>query len=186
MLEYRYGNVVQMLSRASLLMRWDDSHIKVRQVYLLLFTRCFHTQVILYACHKFLGLCGTAFHKEPQFFCTIRHFGRLFNTLWGTVRNVYRERPTLKMTPPTKFQNFGILEEFWWRKQVFSSNRLRILRKSIWGVVKWEGQNGTWTPLTEIAAIWVVWDLDTNGFLLLFPHIHSKKYICQSHYKMSI
>ena len=41
-------------------------------------------------------------------------------------------------------------------KEVFSSNRLRILRKSIWGVVKWEGQNGTWTPLTEIAGIWVV------------------------------
>ena len=91
-----------------------------------------------------------------------------------------------KMTPPTIVQNFGILEEFWWRKQVFSSNRLRILRKSIWGVVKWEGQNGTWTPLTEIAAIWVVWDLNTNGFLLLSPQIHRKKYICQSHHKMSI
>ena len=36
-----------------------------------------------------------------------------YGALWGTVRNVYRERPTLKMTPPTKFQNFGILEEFW-------------------------------------------------------------------------
>ena len=124
---------------------------------------------------------------SPKTFLIIgSHLSFRTNSLWGTVRNVYRERPTLKMTPPTKFQNFGILEEFWWRKQVFSSNRLRILRKSIWGVVKWEGQNGTWTPLTEIAAIWVVWDLDTNGFLLLFPHIHSKKYICQSHYKMSI
>ena len=90
------------------------------------------------------------------------------------------------MTPPTKLRNFGILEEFWWRKQVFSSNRLRILRKSIWGVVKWEGQNGTWTPLTEIAAIWVVWDLNTNGFLLLSPQIHRNKYISQSRHKTSI
>ena len=106
--------------------------------------------------------------------------------LWGTVRNGYRERPTLKMTPPNIVQNFSILEEFWRRKQVFSSNWLRILKKSIWGVVKWQGENGTWTPLTKIAAIWVVWDLDTNGFLLLSPQIHRKKYICQSHHKMSI
>ena len=54
------------------------------------------------------------------------------NTLWGTVRNGYRERPTLKMTPPTIVQNFGILEEFWRRKQGFISNWLRILSKSIW------------------------------------------------------
>ena len=52
--------------------------------------------------------------------------------LWGTVRNGYRERPTLKMTPPTIVQNFGILEEFWRRKQGFISNWLRILSKSIW------------------------------------------------------
>ena len=52
--------------------------------------------------------------------------------LWGTVRNGYRERPTVKMTPPTIVQNFGILEEFWRRKQGFISNWLRILSKSIW------------------------------------------------------
>ena len=52
--------------------------------------------------------------------------------LWGTVRNGYRERPTLKMTHPTIVQYFGILEEFWRRKQGFSSNWLRILSKSIW------------------------------------------------------
>ena len=54
-------------------------------------------------------------------------------SLWGTVRNGYRERPTLKMTPPTIVQNFGILEELWRRKQVFSSYWLRILNKYIWG-----------------------------------------------------
>ena len=68
----------------------------------------------------------------------------------------------------------------------FSSNWLRILSKSILGVGKMGRENGTWTPLTKIAAIWVVWDLNTNGFLLLSPQIHRKKYICHSHHKTSI
>ena len=55
-----------------------------------------------------------------------------YKALWGTVRNGYRERPTLKMTPPTIVQNFGILEDFCRRKQGFISNWLRILSKSIW------------------------------------------------------
>ena len=78
---------------------------------------------------KMLLQCSQAIKKQGNKESALEP---LNSALWGTVRNGYRERPTLKMTPPTIVQNFGILEEFWRRKQGFISNWLRILSKSIW------------------------------------------------------
>ena len=77
----------------------------------------------------------------------------LWAALWGMVRNGYRERPTVKMTPPTIVQNLVYWRNCGEGSKALSQIGFEYCANLSGGVVKWEGENGTRTPLTKIAAI---------------------------------